>query len=379
MLGKDFFSNILFYIPLIVFGTGLIIQLFYYWYFYARTAFGRMVSPAIDELPPVSVVICAKNEAENLKKFLPSILEQDYPDFEVVVVNDASTDDTEIVLGEYKAKYPRLRVTFLSEDKKFSHGKKLALTIGIKASKNEFLLFTDADCYAPHKLWIRSMAQNYDDSTELLLGYGGYVSEKKLLNNIIRYDTFFIGMQYLGFARAGIPYMGVGRNLSYRKNIFFRQKGFASHSFLRSGDDDLFVNEVATGKNTRVEYSLSSQTRSIPENSWKSWAKQKNRHITTSRYYRASHKVLLFLEPFSRLLMYGGLIWIIVINYYIYHALIALSVRIISQLFIIKYSMRRLNEKNLLLTSLMYDIFLPFIYLVFRISKIFGRKKNRWM
>jgi cellulose synthase/poly-beta-1,6-N-acetylglucosamine synthase-like glycosyltransferase len=365
--------------PLIIFGMGLIIQLFYYWFFYARTAFGRMVNPAAGNLPPVSVVISAKNEAENLKEFLPSILEQDYPDFEVVVVNDASSDDTEMVLGELKAKYPRLKVTFLSEDKKFSHGKKLALTIGIKAAKNELLLFTDADCYAPHKSWIRSMVQNYDGSTDVVLGYGGYTREKSLLNNIIRFDTFFIGMQYLGFARAGIPYMGVGRNLSYRKSIFFRHKGFAGHSFLRSGDDDLFVNEVATRKNTKVEYAISSHTRSIPEKSWKKWANQKNRHFTTSRYYRGGHKFLLFLEPFSRLLMYGGVIWTMVINLYIYHVLIALLIRILSQMFVIKYSMQRLNEKNLLLTSLIYDIFLPFIYLVFRISKIFGRKKNRWM
>ena len=246
------FSNLHFntfeIIVLSIFCFCLLVQLFYYFFIYFRFIFYRDRSKRKTN-EPVSVVICAQNEELNLKKFLPSVLNQNYPEYEVIVVDDCSTDNTADVLSEFKLKYKNLRVTFINKDDKFSHGKKLALTVGIKGAKHEWLLLTDADCEPVNENWIKTMSQNFTKDTSVVLGYGGYFRKRSILNNLIRFDALFIALQYFSLALKGKPYMGVGRNLAYRQSLFFKNKGFASHYQLLSGDDDLFINEVANKKN----------------------------------------------------------------------------------------------------------------------------------
>lgn len=210
-------------ILLIVFGLSFLIQVFYYLYYYLAPANFRHTD-ASRKKNPVSVIICARNEADNLRNFLPAVLEQKYPEFEVVLVNDCSEDDSFNVLGEYLKKYPNLKVSNIIKDPKFTHNKKFAQFIGIKAAKNEILLFTDADCKPESDNWLEKMVSRFDDRIDFVLGYGGYFSKPGLLNKYIRYDCVVIAMQYFGMALRGVPYMGVGRNLAYRRSLFFEKK-----------------------------------------------------------------------------------------------------------------------------------------------------------
>ena len=192
---------------------------------------------------PVSVIICAKNEEANLRENLPLIMEQDYPEFEVLVVNDASTDGTEELLRDMKLRYPHLNTTSIVENVHIRQGKKLALTIGIKGATYDWVVLTDADCKPAGRKWLHTMQSNFSRDCHIVLGIGKYDRKKGLLNILIRFDTLYTALQYTGFAMAGHPYMGVGRNLAYRKSLFFNNKGFASHYELESGDDDLFIND----------------------------------------------------------------------------------------------------------------------------------------
>jgi glycosyltransferase involved in cell wall biosynthesis len=367
------------YIILVAFGLSLLIQLYFYFFYYSRILFSsrKKVKNPIKE--PVSVIICARNEQENLEKHLPTILAQDYPDYEVIVVNDCSEDESEFVLERMQKKYKHLKTTTIRQDEKFYHTKKLALTIGIKAAKNDLLLLTDADCSAYSKKWIEKMQGNFTEKTDLVLGYGGYIREKKLVNNIIRFDTLFIALQYLTFAMGKKTYMGVGRNLAYRKSLFFKNKGFASHNHIESGDDDLFVSEVATKNNSRIEVSHESHTRSTAEPTFSAWFKQKKRHITTGKLYKFGTKWRLFCENTSRISFYVlfalSLIWFKDLYMYI---LGAFGLRMIIQLTIYKVTMKRFNEKNLFLSSILYDIFMPYLNFSFILANSFTTKRNKW-
>lgn len=327
---------------------------------------------------PLSVVISARNEAENLKANLPSFLSQDYKNYEVVVVNDCSEDDTEMVLAELKVNYPHLRSTTIVKDKKFAHGKKLALTVGIKAAKNEWLVFTDADCKPVSKSWLKEFSDQINDPTEVIIGYGGYEQKPGLLDKFIRFDTLFIAMQYLGAALSGKPYMGVGRNLAYRKTLFFNNKGFSSHSHILSGDDDLFINQVASKKNTTVMLSPDSFTLSIQSTSRKHWIEQKRRHLTTAKYYKGKSKFHLGMELGSRFVFYLLFILLLIYSDYLYAIIGVFTLRLIAQLVVIKSVMKRLNEKDLLLTSPVMDIFMPIINFWVHILNSFRVKRNRW-
>lgn len=280
-----------------------LINLLYFLAFF-KFAAAQNKKPAGNSLP-VSVIICAKNEAENLLNFLPAILEQDHPDFEIIVINDASLDGTLEVIEKFQQIDGRINIVNVQNNEAFWANKKYALTLGIKKAKNPYLLFTDADCAPQSKNWISGMTGNFNDQKSIVLGYGGYFKNKNsLLNKLIRFETLLTAIQYFSYAEWGAAYMGVGRNLAYTSREFYNQKGFASHLHLRSGDDDLFVNEAATPYNTAVCFNAEAITRSVPKKSFKDWIWQKRRHVSVAGEYKKRDRILLGFFYSARLLFW---------------------------------------------------------------------------
>jgi glycosyltransferase involved in cell wall biosynthesis len=364
------------YLLLGIFSFAFLLQLWFYLRVFSGLAFYKKKEQAM-ATPPVSVIICAKNEDDNLPFFLPSILEQDYPDFEVVVVNDCSYDNTADILEEYARRYPHMKIVTIKEDEHYSHGKKFALMVGIKGATHEHLLLTDADCYPASSNWIRHMVSEYREDAEIILGYGAYEKTKGFLNKMIRFDTFYIALQYFSFSLIGKTYMGVGRNLSYKKSLFFKMKGFASHYHIESGDDDLFINEAATKRNSRIEIALDSHTVSRVKTTFKSWLIQKRRHITTAKHYNAGSKVRLGLLSFSQYLLYVSFISLLVFQI---QPLVIISLfvfRLFIQMLIFKKSMDKLNESDLWPLSFFMEMVMMVVYPVIFISNLFV-KKHTW-
>jgi cellulose synthase/poly-beta-1,6-N-acetylglucosamine synthase-like glycosyltransferase len=354
------------------------VQLFYYLFFYL-SVYLKEASEAKKTGQPVSVIICARNEAENLQNFLPSVLEQDYPDFEVIVVNDCSEDNSYDVLATFLKKYPNLKISTINRDPKFTHNKKFAQFIGIKAAKNEILLFTDADCKPESNKWLEGMASHFDDKTDFVLGFGGYFKENGLLNKYIRSENITIAMQYLGMAIRGLPYMGVGRNLAYRRSVFFRNKGFGTYNHVVSGDDDLLVNSIASAGNTIVEYRYENHTRSVPSTGINEYLTQRRRHLTTAPYYKIRDKFLLITEPLTRVLFYASFIVLLSFTYLWPWVLVILALRLITQIVVFSLVQKKLNEPGLMGFLLFFDVFSPLINIIIFISSRRSRSgTNAW-
>ena len=281
-------------------------------YFYLRyIRLGCKVSPSQETTysPAVSVVVCARNEHKNLRDYLSTLLHQDYPCYEVIVVDDSSEDGSDLLLERWSRQYSHLYHTFVPCGARVLSSKKLALTIGIKAAKHELILLTDADCRPESKYWIREMVQGFaNERTEIVLGFSPYFEKKGILNRLIGFDTLFNGLQYMGMARSGKPYMGVGRNLSYRKSTFLKNKGFTSHYNIPSGDDDLFISQVANKRNTKVYIDATNRVESEPKKTWKNWVRQKKRHYSTGVKYKPQTNRILGLLLGSRLAYYPALI-----------------------------------------------------------------------
>jgi hypothetical protein len=177
--------------------------------------------------------------------------------------------------------------------------------MGIKAAKHDILLLTDADCKPVSNQWIQYMTAPYDSpEIEMVLGYSPYEKRKNILNLLIRAETSLTAMLYMSFALNGKPYMGVGRNLSYRKELFFRNKGFATHYHIPSGDDDLFVRDAANAKNVAIVINPESRMISRPENTFQDWLRQKKRHLFVGKYYKPAIKRSLFGFTFSHFLFW---------------------------------------------------------------------------
>lgn len=366
----------------ILFGIVWLISMLYFWVVFSRLAFYKESPPdnkGQEEgfSPPVSVVISAKNEYYNLNEFLPDILEQDYPEYEVIVVNDASIDDTAELLEDMKRKYAHLKVINLYENVNFFKGKKFPLSVGIRSAKHEHLLLTDADCKPAGKLWISSMMSCYKEQTEIVLGYGKYEEKKGLLNKLQRYDTLFTAMQYFSFALIGMPYMGVGRNLSYLKKLFKQTRGFSAHYKIKSGDDDLFINKVAHKNNTNICLKKESFTISKSISNFNQWITQKRRHLTTGHYYKAKHKFWLYLFGIARLLFWITLIALLIRFYNGIYVILAGAVMLFTYLFILKKVMNKLNEKRLLFITPLLDLLVLFTYLFISFANQI-RKPDKW-
>ena len=262
----------------------------------------------------VSVVVCAWNELENLKELLPLLLKQDYPDFEIIVVDDRSDDECYDYLLYEALTHKKLRLVRINEMPQHITPKKYALTLGIKAARKELILLTDADCRPVSDQWIREMQCSMKEGKEIVLGFSPYEVKSGLLNFFIRYETFYTAVQYLSFALAGYPYMGVGRNLMYKKSLFFSNNGFHSHQNVVGGDDDLFISEVANRENVNVCLQPSSFMVSLPKTTFRQWYRQKRRHLSVGKHYKFRDKFLLGLLTFSQVSFWFSLVPLLILG-----------------------------------------------------------------
>jgi glycosyltransferase involved in cell wall biosynthesis len=372
----DFFShpgNIIF----LAFCIITFIQLFYYLFFFSRLAIFKIKPKNISQTHPVSVIICARDEAANLVKNLPGALVQNYKTtHEVIVVNDNSLDESKYILEEYQRTFKQLQLVELKQEARFIPGKKFPLSIGIKTAKHEIVLLTDADCVPASEFWIEKMQDGFYNGIEIVLGYGAMHKKKGFFNKMVRWETFHTALQYLSYAKSGMAYMGVGRNLSYKKSVFFRHKGFSAHNHVPGGDDDLFINKAATKKNTTIVIDKDSFTLSEPPNDWKQWIRQKKRHYTTSKYYKPLHKFLLGLYAFSLFLFYP----LFIASLFLFNwefTLTAFAIRFVVQAFIIFKTTKKLGEKDLFPWFIFFDVWMFFYYTMFATS-IFKKPAKKW-
>jgi len=367
----------LYIIVFILFLICFLIQLYYVLVIHQQLRSFNSNASDNDIRQPVSIIICARNEEKNLQENLSSVLEQDYPDFEVIVVNDCSDDETKFILQDYSHQYAHLKVVTIAEHERFKHGKKFAVTLGIKASQNEHLLFTDADCRPASKNWLKRMQQNFTGGKEIVLGYSPYQRSEGFVNKLIRFETFYTALNYLSFALTGKPYMGVGRNMAYTKSLFFSGKGFASHMHILSGDDDLFVNQHANQNNTAIEIHPESHVWSEPKKTLSSYINQKLRHLGAGKAYKRSHKQMLSLQAGSAMAFYIFLMVLIVLQVQWWVLLSVFLIRMIIQMIIYYPIFMKLSYNDLIwwfpVLDFIYYFYIPALY----ITALF-KKKVRW-
>lgn len=369
------FNNWIDYV-VVLFLVVFVVQLVYYLGVFSRFAFYKRKEEQTHPFEPVSVVICAKNERDNLLNFLPEFLAQDYPTFEVIVVNDHSVDDTEDVLKAYSFQHPNLKIVNAPDNDRFYGSKKFALTLGIKAAQYENILLTDADCRPTSDQWIKLMS-NYSTHKSIVLGFGAYEKQSGMLNKLIRFETLFTAIQYFSFALCKMPYMGVGRNLAYKKELFFKNRGFSNHQHILSGDDDLFINEVANKTNTQLVFEKASHTVSLPKTTFSAWVRQKKRHLSTGKHYKFKHQLALGIYPLSLFIFICSFVLLVVTQTSLYLILGGIMLRYLIQMLIFKKSIDKLEGKDLLLLAPFFELFYLFFQPILLISN-FVKKNSRW-
>ena len=349
------------------------IQLLYYVAVFGNFSFLKVAKNNPKKIP-ISVIVCAKNEAENIKKFIPLLQAQDYPDFEIVLIDDSSTDETLELFEEFEKKDNRIKLVKVLNNEAFWGNKKFALTLGIKAAKHEYLLFTDADCYPNSKNWIKEMSSQFTLKKTIVLGYGAYEKiPNSFLNKLIRFETLLTATQYFGWAKTGKPYMGVGRNLAYKREEFYNVNGFIDHMKLRSGDDDLFINQAATKENTTICFSKDSFTYSMPKTTFKEWFTQKRRHVSTATYYKSFDRLQLGLFFLSQLLFMLLAATLLISQFQWLFVLGIVIIRYVFAWLSMGFAASNLNEKDTIYWFPFMEIALLFMHLNVFFTNLFSK------
>ncbi len=349
------------------------IQLFYYILVFGKFAFAKTQENIAKKIP-ISVIVCAKNEEENVVRFIPILAEQDYPDFEIVLIDDASSDDTLAIFEDFEKQYSNIRLVKVENNEAFWGNKKYALTLGIKSAKKEYLLFTDADCYPTSKDWITAMSSQFTMQKTIVLGYGAYEKiANSFLNKIIRFETVLTAIQYFSWAKMGLPYMGVGRNLAYKKDEFFNVNGYIEHIQIRSGDDDLFINQAGNKSNTTISYQPESFTYSRPKTTYGDWFTQKRRHVATANHYKTFDKIQLALFYSSQLLFVLLSILLLAFQFQWLFVVLLIAIRYLFAWIVVGFSAGKLKEKDIVYLFPVIEIALVFTQMNIFITNIFSK------
>lgn len=324
--------------------------------------------------PAISLIICAKNELKNLKKFLPAILNQDYPSFEVIVVNDCSTDGSQQWLNDFAKQHARLRIIENTSSEKNLLGKRSALKKGIEAAQHEFILLTDADCQPASNQWIKLMSGEIQQENEIVLGYSPCLEMPGFLNRFIRYENFLTALYYLSFTLAKMPYMGVGRNLLYRTSVTRTIGALEHHSGLISGDDDLTVNRTATGRNTTLMIHPNAHVFTVSPESLRAFIHQKRRHYSTGFHYQSQHQLVLGTLYGSQILFNVTAIALLINGFMLLPTISIFIIKNIFQTLLYGKAMRKLNVHNLWIFTPVFDLCMSAFFLTLGGLSLFKTK-----
>ncbi len=371
------FNTVGFYFAIIL-GIIILFQILYYFIVYGRVAFFKDNKLTTDDkqkyIPSVSVVMCVKDDAYNLEKKLPIILEQEYPNFEVVVVNDASKDETEYVLRVLQEIYPNLNVVNLYNNVNGFLGKKYPLSLGIKSAKNEIILLTESDTMPLNYNWITTMVKGFKQKKDIVLGFTNFEQKPTFLNTLMHYENLTSAMNYLGNAMLNNPFMGQGRNMAYKREFFFETGGFISQYNISVGEDDLFINKNANSKNTSVIINKESINLASPKEKREEWVIQKKKHFKSMYHFKLKDKIISTLMPFATLLIYVLVALSIVFQFPWQYAILPLVLKYTFQIIVYYKSSKTLATKQVAFLSPLLEVLFLFINTTIRFFTLFTKK-----
>lgn len=359
----------------------LAIQIIYYFCVYGKLIFNKKKKKTEDTgsqteaLPPVSVVIAAKNEEYHLKDKLVFFLEQDYPEFEVIVVNDASTDECEYVLKAFSKLYPCLKVVNIVENVNKFRGRKFPISLGIKSAKYDHIVLAGADCVPSGFEWLKNLSRNFSCKKEVVLGFCTYTKQKGLFSFLFRYDSLTTAMNYIGLALSGHPYRGDGKNIAFKKDLFFKVGGFTRHYNLPLGEDDIFIRSVSTPTNTTVSLSPESFLSCDAKRTYKDWRREKIDRLSTYKYYKPSIKFLLSIPALTTFLFYAFVITLLLLSLPFEYVILAIVIKFVLQILIYFKSCKRLGIKRVFIFAPLIELYFLLLNAELRLLSLFRKKK----
>lgn len=338
-----------------------VIQLIYYFLIYGKFTFHRKKSAVSFKEVPMSVVVVVRDNASQILQSLPKLLSQQYPAFEIVVVNDRSPDEnTLFTIKEYSNRYPNIKFVDLSEAVSTSKGRKMAVSFGIKCATYENILVTSPDCEPSSVHWLSAMAANFQGQKKVVVGYSTYARRRTPYNAFLRYDNVVGAVQYFSHVLRNATYRADFNNIAFLRQLFYNQKGFTSFNHLEWGEEDIFVHRISGGDNTSVEYSPESMIvqNNIP--SYGYWRSHKISLYYTRKFNSTRNRFSLSMFDATNMLFYVLLTLSVVsaihVPTFLYAAIGVAVVRVVGLYVSVGISAAKLCEKQIIPLILPFDL-----------------------
>lgn len=345
----------------ILFVVIAVVQLIYYFIVYGKFAFHRKKNALSLREIPLSVVIVVRDNASQVLQTLPKFLEQQYPNYEIVIVNDRSPDEQSVfAIKEYQKRFSNVKFIDLRDAVSTSRGRKMAVSMGIKCSSYGNIVITDPDCLPASEHWLSNLSQNIQGQKKIVLGYSTYIKRRTPYNAFLHFDKLVGAVQYFSLALYNSTYRGDFSNIVFMRNLFYQQKGFTSFNHLQWGEEDIFIHNVATPTNTAIEYNPDSAIISQNVPSYGYWRLHKISLFFTRKFNSLKNRAILSSYNITNLLFYIFLVFAILMNItnpiFLYTTIGIAVVRIASMYVVFGISAKKLNEKQIIPHLLFYDI-----------------------
>ena len=365
---------------LILFGVITLIQLVYYYVIYGRFAFYRKKSALGFRDIPISVVIVVRDDAALAVQALPSLLEQQYSFFEIVIVNDRSRDENSLqAIREYKDRYPNIKIVDLSTAVSTSRGKKMAISMGVKCATYDHILLTSPSCKPASQQWLSNMAQNFQFQHRIVLGYNTFEKKKGIYNHFLHYDNLMGAVQYFSHALMHSTYRGDLNNVAFVRPLFYKQNGFIAYSHLLYGEEDIFIHRASTPNNVAIEFAPEAVTLQQHSPKYGYWRLHKVSLYYTRKFNSLKNKILLGGYELTNILFYALLSLSIVaflhLPLLLYITAGIAVLRIASLYVVMGIAAKKLQEKTVIPFLLFYDLLFALLNPLYWLSAKINHKK----
>lgn len=351
----------------------LAIQLIYYIFFLSILLNNKKEKEY--DLKPISVILYVKNSELYLEKNIDYFINQKYPKFEILLVNNASSDNTDIILEKLSEKHKSLRIINVENNESFWGNKKYTYTLAIKAAKYEHLIFSEIDCKPVSENWIHEINKSFSSKKTIILGYKRLLKTSSLFNLIIRFDNLLESIKSFSFTKINSPYSADSRNYAFTKKDFYRVNGFINHIKIKNGKEDLFVKDAKQKYNSAYTLSDESFVESSKSLSFKEWFLNKKNSNLLKRHYSFKNQFLLNAFSFSKVFLYFLTIILLLIHDWKI-ILIIFSSYIIFQSVITFIINRKFKETSIFYLSPILDFLLVLFQISIFISNLISKPPN---
>jgi len=365
-----------FYLALaLVFAVLFIISILFLFLFTGRILFRKKIQHST--AAPLSLIYTVRNEETRLKNNMAPVLSINGVDFEVIVVDDFSQDNSFQVLGMLRGRSDRLKVSTLQQETRFST--KMAQNLALKAASFEWILTVPISYENASIEWISGISNALDFNKTVVLSYCSAQNSGGFINRIYRIENYLSFTKSVGYILNNFPFVYSEENVAFQKKKYFEIGGHGLKISEQYANLELLINFFIRKKTTSILFESVTAIKKTEDLIWNDYLDILKKSLRIEKHLSGSKKAMLAFDEITKLLFPPVTVVVIILLFDLWPLFSALLlIMFIARLVIIKIMQNRLNERKIFISSLLYDLIVPYFKLFYRWYFNNRGQKQKW-